>query len=181
MTNGRLVAFTGFAGSGKTTARIALNSVGWHHVKMADTLKDMARVMFSDLGLDVEECVEGSLKETPLHELFGRSPRYIMQTIGTEWGRGCVNDSIWVNIAKSRIERLLNSGVDVVIDDVRFENEAEMIVSLGGVIVEIFGRGGISGSHESENVVKSTIKIENNGVIEDFQNSVVCILHRTDY
>lgn len=181
MSKGRLVAFTGYAGSGKTTARIALNNAGWRHVKMADTLKNMARVMFSDLGLNPEDCVEGRLKEIQLDELLGKSPRHVMQTLGTEWGRGCIGDSIWVTIAKSRIEKLLCDGVDVVLDDVRFDNEAEMIASLGGTIVEINGRGGISGNHESENVVKSSLKIENNGKIEDFQNSVVYILHRINY
>lgn len=177
---GRLIGLTGLAGCGKTTARQFLQENGWQHVKMAGVLKDMCRVFFDAAGLDSDRCIEGDLKETCLDELMGVSPRHVMQTIGTEWGRGCVHESIWVVLAEKRAADLMGMGHDVIFDDIRFDNEADMIHSLGGKVVAISGRGGISGSHESENGVHPDFTIENKSTIERFKNDVLYILHRKD-
>lgn len=181
MERGKLIGFTGLAGSGKTTARNALESVGWKNVKMAAALKDMARVLFCAAGLDPEECVEGKLKEESLQELFGKSPRYVMQTLGSEWGRDCINHDIWVNLAKKQCLDLMDKGINVVIDDVRFDNEAEMIRSIGGKVVLLKGRGGISGSHVSENGTHPDLAINNLGSIDQFKRDVIYILHDEHY
>ena len=82
---------------------------------------------------------------------MGRTPRYAMQTLGTEWGRDLISPNIWVNIVKHDILKIKG---DVVIDDCRFPNEVVMILGLGGVMVYI-DRGGKSGDHASEREVKS--------------------------
>lgn len=60
----------------------------------------------------------------------------------------------WLNRARLAIEEAFADGRRVVIDDVRFENEAALIASLGGVVIRIHGRPGSatpgSGAHVSE-------------------------------
>lgn len=50
--------------------------------------------------------------------------RHLWQTIGTEWGRECVGQSIWVNIARAIIQR--EDVVYVILPDYRFPNEGEL-------------------------------------------------------
>lgn len=49
----------------------------------------------------------------------------LLQVLGTEYGRKCIKDSIWVDICRARVNKALKKGKIVVIDDARFENEAE--------------------------------------------------------
>jgi hypothetical protein len=101
-------------------------------VRVAEPIKRMARA----LGLTHDQ-VDGPLKDIPLDELCGKTPRYVMQTLGTEWGRRMVGEDIWVRVAEKEIRRLVSNGVSVVVDDVRFPDEAAMIKKLGGSMVRI--------------------------------------------
>jgi len=128
-----LVGITGTAGSGKTTAaRIMCDRYDFYRVRIAEPIKRMARA----LGLTHDQ-VDGPLKEIPLDELCGRTPRYVMQTLGTEWGRRMIGEDIWVRVAEKEIGRLMTNGVSVVVDDVRFPDEAVMIKKLGGAMVRV--------------------------------------------
>ena len=84
------------------------------------------------LGLS-EEQVNGSRKGEPDPSLGGHTPRYLMQTLGTEWGRRMISDDIWLRAWV----KALGGHRNVVVDDVRFPNEAELIRSLGGYIIQI--------------------------------------------
>lgn len=138
----RLIALTGLAGSGKSTAAdYLIASHGYVRVRFAGPLK----AMIAAIGLD-ERHIEGALKETPMEELCDHTPRYAMQTLGTEWGRKCMGDDFWVNLWRDNACRHTR----VVVDDCRFPNEARAVKAMGGVILEITGRGGIAGGHESE-------------------------------
>lgn len=131
-----LIAFTGLKGSGKDTASAVFVERGYQHVKFADSLKEMLRTLLRYRGADetvIERMIEGDLKEEPSPYLSGRSPRYAMQTLGTEWGRGLMADTFWIDAAEDRIR-----GQDrVVVSDARFENEAELIRKLGGSLYRI--------------------------------------------
>ncbi|MEV4606233.1 AAA family ATPase [Neorhizobium sp. LMR1-1-1.1] len=141
-----IVAFTGQAGSGKSTAtRYLVEKHGYTRVKFAGPLKDMMRV----IGLS-EEQIEGEMKEAGATLLCGESPRHAMQTLGTEWGRKCIGADFWINLWRERVARAWASGGRVVVDDCRFPNEAAAIRRLGGDIYKLVGRGGIPGHHESE-------------------------------
>ena len=168
----KVVAFTGPAGCGKSTAADALVSVGWVKVKFASTLKNMVRCM----GL-TDEHIEGQLKEEPLDWLGGKSPRFVMQTLGTEWGRKLIDENLWASIAKREICNAISAGVNVVVDDCRFENEATAIREIGGEIVEIYGRGGIVSGHESERGVKPDWRINNTGSASNLAVDVVYIFN----
>lgn len=164
---GKLIAFTGSAGAGKSKAASMLMSKGWARVKFASTLKEMCRAM----GM-TEQMIEGGEKEAPQSLFGGQTPRYIMQTLGTEWGRKTIHPDLWVSITSAEIQRHLDAGRNVVVDDCRFENEANCIRALGGSVVAIVGRGGISGKHESESGVVPDFVIDNNGSLEDLEQAV---------
>lgn len=172
----RLVAFTGPAGAGKSTAAQALVDTGWRRVKFADPLKNMLRQFYRDCGLEhaeIEERIEGSLKESRDWTLMGATPRHAMQTLGTEWGRGCVAGGLWVHAWEQRVKALLMDGVDVVTDDCRFDNEADAVRRLGGRVARIVGRGGIEGAHASENgVAEVDLVIHNTAAQDHFANGV---------
>lgn len=142
----RIVAFTGLAGSGKSTAtKYLVERHGYTLVKFAGPLKDMMRA----IGLG-EEQIEGDLKETPSRLLQGKTPRHAMQTLGTQWGRECIGEDFWIFLWEHSALQNTDKGNRVVVDDCRFPNEAEAIRKLGGVVIKLEGRGGISGSHASE-------------------------------
>ena len=63
------------------------------------------------------------------------TPRLILQLFGTDCMRNGFYDGIWVSLVKQ--ELLKNKDKNYVIPDVRFENEAKMIRSLGGRICQV--------------------------------------------
>lgn len=141
-----VIAFTGKAGAGKSTAAAYLvRRHGYTRVRFAAPLKQMMRA----LGLDDAE-IEGHLKETPSPVLQGKTPRHAMQTLGSDWGRDCIGPNFWIDLWGAEAARVIRAGGRVVCDDCRFPNEAAAVRALGGRVVAIGGRGGISGAHISE-------------------------------
>jgi len=100
----------------------------------------------------------------------------MMQTLGTEWGRACIHPDFWVMIARAKTQRIMNYGMPVVIDDVRFANEATMIRELGGELWRI-ERPGIaySGDHSSEGGLEDITPdrvIVNDGTIDQLKEKI---------
>lgn len=135
--NQLLIGLHGLARTGKDTAAAYLAA---HYALLsyafADPLKAALANMFSLTGAHIE----GDLKELPLPAI-GKSPRQLMQLLGTEWGRNLVHDQLWLLLAEQHIanqlERDQTRYSGIVIRDVRFENEAQWIRSHGGYVVHI--------------------------------------------
>ncbi|MGO8211801.1 deoxynucleotide monophosphate kinase [Rhizobium ruizarguesonis] len=170
-----VVAFTGIAGSGKSTAtRYLVEQHGYTLVKFAGPLKDMMRA----IGLD-ERQIEGDLKEVACDTLAGRTPRHAMQTLGTQWGRDCIAEDFWINLWKLRVNDVLSGGGRVVTDDCRFPNEALAVRKLGGDIYKIEGRGGIAGDHVSERGCgDQDLVLANDGAVEELHGKIEEALRR---
>lgn len=161
----KVVALTGLAGSGKSTlADYLIERHGYVRVKFAGPLK----AMMAAIGLSTDH-IEGSLKEVPTPILQGRTPRYAMQTIGTEWGRDTIGPDFWTGLWQRTANDVLDNGGRVVVDDVRFDNEADVVRAVGGVVIQLQGRGGIAGSHASEAGVDADVVLRNIGSIGDLQ------------
>ncbi|MFC0245850.1 deoxynucleotide monophosphate kinase [Falsochrobactrum ovis] len=168
----RVVGLSGVAGSGKSTAAAHLQRQGYTLVKFAGPLKDMMRA----IGLS-ESQIEGADKENSTQLLQGKTPRYAMQTLGTEWGRNIIGEGFWTFLWEHRALQLLDAGHKVVVDDCRFANEAKMVRSLGGIVVRIQGRGGIASSHESEKVAfEPDAILMNNGSVASFHDRLDSLL-----
>jgi hypothetical protein len=159
-------------GCGKTT--VADLFIEHQRVSFAAPLKRAVCNMLHDLGVaGVHYAYTG--KEAIIPEI-GVSARHMMQTLGTEWGRACIHPDFWVMIARAKTQYIMNDGGSVVIDDVRFPNEAAMIFELGGELWRI-DRPGVSysGSHESEGGLEDITPdrvIVNDGTIDQLLEKI---------
>ena len=86
--------------------------------------------MLASIGVDVSDLS----KNVPVPFLDGRiTPRIMMQTLGTEWGRTLLPD-LWMRVWQHELDE---SAHTVCVPDVRFDNEAELIRGLGGTIIHV--------------------------------------------
>lgn len=142
-----IIGLCGLAGSGKSeVAKMLLEQGNFERIAFADPLKSMlAAVGFTHAQLYGDE------KEVEIADL-GATPRRMMQTLGTEWGRDLVHPEIWVKLWLRKVHA---SKSHVVVDDVRFENEVETIHGLGGQVWRVDRPGSASADHESERYAAS--------------------------
>lgn len=170
-----LIGLTGRARSGKSTA--AEHLVGTYlleHYAFADPLRDGLMAIFN---LDPTD-FEGDRKEQPLAWLE-RSPRQLMQSMGTEWARNTVHPDVWVKLAEQNIDymtKALGAVLGFVVSDVRFENEAHLIRRRGGTVIHI-GRNDAQAvnPHISEagvGVRQDDLILRNNGTVDEFLRSL---------
>lgn len=168
---GRVILLAGKIGSGKSAiAEHLLWRHGFAKVKLAAPLKNMLRI----LGLNDDE-IEGELKEVPCEALLGKTPRYAMQTLGTEWGRNNIHNNLWLHHAVTNIKTLVEQDVDVVVDDLRFINELHYLrVNLPSTkAYRITRPGGVEDSHISEQEIDLlTVDhvVLNTGTLEQLQS-----------
>lgn len=129
------------AGSGKSTfANVLMQNYGFKNVKFADPLKNMVRALLAEMQFDkrtVERMIEGNLKEQVIPGFSTVTPRHLMQTLGTDWGREAVDNGLWLKVARRKIERLLSQGHHVVVDDLRFPNEWDLLDDMGATLVRL--------------------------------------------
>lgn len=127
-----LIGIAGPAQSGKSTlAGEFRRLVDFRGQKYAEQpFAGPLKRMLASIGVDVSDLS----KNTPVPFLDGKvTPRIMMQTLGTEWGRSLM-PSLWLRVWQHELDY---SAHVVTVPDVRFENEAELIRSLGGTIVHV--------------------------------------------
>lgn len=167
----RIVGITGRARSGKDTVGRWFASKGAYRDSFAYPIKKAISDMF---GFPMEVW-EDERKEQPLPG-WNRSPRYLAQTLGTEWGRDTVCTDCWILALERRLRdsRLWYlPGAVVVVTDVRLENEASWIRNNGGTVLHVSrpgadGNVGIAG-HRSEGGIEPAacdVAVANDGSID---------------
>lgn len=148
----KLIGLAGLAGAGKDEAAAALVADGWVNLKFAEPIWDCLHAL--DLQVKYLGC---DMRLNSVIEKLGREEakrqvpyiRRCMQRIGTEMGRGVFGPDVWVEHMRNRI--LTTPDRDsIVISDVRFANEAELIRKYEGEIVIIRRPGVVQGEHASE-------------------------------
>jgi hypothetical protein len=164
-----VIGLAGRARSGKdTAANFIIAARGGYRYGFADPI----RAMLKPLGVDMNDPYWNARKEETIPAL-GASPRRLMQTLGTEWGRDLIHPDLWVTLAR---QRFLNQGPGMVITDVRFENEAAWIRRCGGLVVHLYRRDAATveehSSEESLDVHATDVQLLNNGTLEDLQYAV---------
>jgi hypothetical protein len=139
----KIIGVCGLKGAGKDTIGdiICKNDDSFVKMSFADTLKDITAIL---MGWD-RELLQGSTIESRewrekaddyWSDKFGKmiTPRIILQELGTNVLRNQFLQSIWVD---SLQKKLMEIDKNVVITDVRFPNEIDMIKELGGTIYRV--------------------------------------------
>jgi len=164
----KIIAFTGKFQSGKTTcANLIQNSV---KLSFAKPIKDIAKIYF---GWNGDKDDKG---------------RRLLQVIGTNAGRE-YNSNIWVEkmheqlLHEKTFEESKNKDVDtiIIIDDLRFNNEAEFIIKWKGIIINITRPGYDGDAHVSEiGILDEYVDytINNDGTIEELKNKLLEIIKK---
>lgn len=182
-----IVGIIGHSGSGKDTmADYLVSNCNFTKIALADPLKRFCKEVFS--FSDDQLWGPSEERNRPVGRLGTRpdgtflTPREALQLLGTEWGRKC-HPNTWVNLCVNTINCLecgwgytQKSGVirttafldkvfrakklvRVVIPDVRFVNEVEVLRNEGAVIVKVsrLGKDGKVGiaNHSSETELDS--------------------------
>ena len=163
----KLIAFCGFAQSGKDTAAGFLVARGWRRLAFADILRTslynlnpivLAEVCWEDdCHSDGSPCpaVDQYVRVRDIVDRVGwdvakvKYPeiRQLLQRFGTEVGRELYGENFWVERVMSQIK----PGEKVVITDVRFPNEEKAVHAVGGRVFRIVRTGvGAANSHTSE-------------------------------
>lgn len=180
-----LVGLMGTKCSGKSTAaNFLIKHYNFVEKSMAEPLKRACQELF----LFSEEQVFGSQeqKETPDPRWFGCTPRKALQYVGTELLRDNL-DKIMPGLGKNIFthrfklwyvqEMRKNPNLCVVISDVRFQNEADFVRDLGGIVIKIDRPSVISSDmHPSEiellNIKNFNYQIENTGTLNEFYEKI---------
>jgi hypothetical protein len=139
-----LIGLCGYGGAGKDTAAEGLTREGWTRVALADPLKDIA----TELGWDGQKDDVG---------------RRFLQVLGQSV-REHINPEAWIWAAEKLIDAAPGP---VVVTDVRYPNEAEMIRRRGGFLVWIIRRDcGPANEHVSERpeLLGAEVTLANRGI-----------------
>lgn len=180
-----IVGITGFcmdpdgkrriAGAGKdTVANLLMRHYSFVSLAWADPMKRFCREVFEfsddQLWGESEKRVLPDVRyQRPLTppskpedggDVEYLTPRFALQTLGNDWGRGCY-DRVWIDYAMRVIQRLQEGGytydpkeglrpciyaqddpmvrpkTNVVVSDLRYFNEAEAIRAVGGKLVRV--------------------------------------------
>lgn len=178
-----IIGLAGKARSGKSTiARYLAMQYNFIELSFAEPLKDMVKVLLSHIYPEDE--LEGKYKllendKTQEIELLHQTYRFLLQTLGTEWGREIVYKDIWSSILEKKLQQ---NRVNVVISDLRFNNEADLIVEYGGKII-LIERDSIEVSeHKSETeTIRPHYLIKNNSDFRHLFYQVEDILRDIKY
>lgn len=141
-------------------------------IKFATPLKEMIQRLMDIVGIDRDRqlrYIEGDLKEAPIKEFNGITCRHMMQTLGTEWARKQLDIDFWLNIWIERVKTC--KATHVIVDDVRYENEAALVRYNKGRLIYINRPGLANGDgHTSETElagIECFVTFTNEGTIEE--------------
>jgi hypothetical protein len=121
----------------------------WGRDAFAAPIRAMLRAAF---GLADEDMADLVAKESADPRLCGRTRRHAMRTLGTEWGRRMIGEDLWADALLRRVASAAYGGGPVVVDDLRFANEAALVADAGGAVIHVARAGGprFTGDHPSE-------------------------------
>ena len=181
-----IIGISGKIGSGKDTVAEILQSLepSFQNKKYAGKLKQVAGLL---LGVDPAKFEDREYKESTLGPEWGwetlgpnretgrfdYTVRKFLQVLGTEAMRDNLHTDVWLNALFADYTEDQNW----IITDVRFQNEADRIKEMGGLLIRINRDTGVdSGSHPSETALDDyngfDIHIDNNGSIDNLESHI---------
>lgn len=169
-----VIGFAGAKQAGKSTSAQALSPFNYRVYSFADPIRKLCR------ALGITKKYYSKDKDAPIPHLGKKSARYIMQTLGTDWARDMVSESIWLDMMEKRLVDAHKNKFLITVDDVRFDNEATLIRNMGGIIIRIIRGGTQSDTHISEKGVSDDLvssEIENTGSVTDLSDKLENIIY----
>lgn len=176
-----LIGLAGPIGSGKTTAaNYLVNDYGFRELAFARPLKEACAALF---GVHPRNFEVPALKRTEIPE-WGMTPRHMLQWFGTDVIREHFSEDFLVRRLALDLDKLEHEFV--VVSDVRFDNEAELILERGGSIWKLeraqpAGATAQASSHKSEAGIDPlfvSVVLSNNGSIDDLHQEIDLAMQR---
>jgi hypothetical protein len=168
-----IIGLTGKMGSGKDTVGALLIERGYKRLAFADALKATAYDINPIVGVRVTD--DGIAFERLQDVVFdfgwekakraNPEVRRTLQALGVA-ARDNVKRSIWVDAA---LEVIDDEDENIVITDVRFPDEAQMVMHLGGTVYRVVRPGYDGDLHATETALDKYDfpTIDNSGSLED--------------
>jgi hypothetical protein len=164
----KIIGITGKMYAGKTTISEYVMSHNNNVYKLS--FASLLKYMILKSGLCTKE------------ELWGEKTdfsRLMLQKIGTDIIRNQIDQNFWVNKMKEAIDGLseINQNAKIIIDDVRFKNEANLIKKYKNSVLIRVDRPSMksASSHRSEteqDQIEVDITILNDGALKDLEEKV---------
>jgi hypothetical protein len=174
---GIVVGLMGAKQSGKDTlAEFLVKDHGYVRLAFADVMRDALLMLdpwvYQWSSTHRLSYLVANLGWDRAKELYPEIRR-LLQVFGTEVGREVFGETVWVDMLDRKVESILNEGRDIVVTDIRFPNEADMLTDHGAYLVRI-ERLGLSDTdqHASERAwrgIDADLTCLNHGTIEDLQ------------
>lgn len=96
-------------------------------------------------------------KEAPIEIWGGLSIRRMLQLLGTEVARA-IYDKVWINNMDLRTRSHRDIGMGIVIDDARFDNEAEWVRANGGKVFHLSRPSEKDGTQHTEHASEAGVE-----------------------
>lgn len=212
-----LVGFVGLKRSGKDTAAQALVDRGWTRMAFADPLKEMSMKLRGvwvqvPAGVELDAVIPsvgggllgrggGFAQYHYVVDALGMEKakdlvpdvRTLLQTLGTDCVRGTFGSMAWAELMRDNVLQAIHDGQSVVLTDVRFHEEFDLVQRLGGIVIGVWrgsvtsfsdaleGEGGRGGEHVSERTAYELLDrcdavIYNNGTVDDLHRTVLHVV-----
>ena len=147
--NRRIVGLAGFPGAGKALVSRHLQAKGFVRLRVMDAPRDMlVAAGYVRSSFDDRHTEEGAAN-------LAGSPQRLLQSL-IKWGRACCGEALWLQIYANRI-RLLTG--DVVTDDLKWPEEADVCRSSGGVVLRI-DKPGVAAPNEKAAAAVANMKFD---------------------
>lgn len=177
-----IIGFTGGMGVGKSTAVKLVKEA--YFTSLSKTIK------FAQPLYDIQEYVYKRIEDVYTRPSDFEKDRKLLQWIGTDWGRNTISDTLWVHIWGTTVHKFISTFGEesiVLCDDVRFDNEAQEVKAMGGLLIKISSdhvqdrRVAVDGlpSHQSESGVSLKFidyEIKNDSSLGNFEQELLKVI-----
>lgn len=123
-----------------------------YFIPFAESVKEAASLILNALPLNEEQILDitDDLYGNKSMRLFNVSTREFLQFIGTSFGRKFLDPDIWVKAWRNKYDELITTSPNIVVDDMRFENEYQELYDHNATFIRITNRNAPIVNHESE-------------------------------